>query len=97
MCKSVTINDWVVDSGATDHIIPFFSLLEHPRPINAIIHLPNGNTSSSAHLSSITLHSNIKLHNVLCVPTFHYNLLPVSKLTHDNNCSIIFTSTSCVL
>lgn len=39
----------IIDSGATDHIILDFTLLHNSKPLNDILHLPNGTTASITH------------------------------------------------
>ena len=41
--------------------------------------------------------SEIKLRNVLCVPSFKLNLVSVSKMTKENGVSVIFTDDDCVI
>ncbi|KAL8167813.1 hypothetical protein V2J09_009312 [Rumex salicifolius] len=42
---------WILDSGATDHITPYYSSLSDPQPISkpTTINLPNGQQSSIKH------------------------------------------------
>ncbi|KAG8384325.1 hypothetical protein BUALT_Bualt04G0106500 [Buddleja alternifolia] len=48
-CLSVSHNpsDWIIDSGATDHITYCFSLLQHPQKLTVphSVHMPDGSTS----------------------------------------------------
>lgn len=37
------------------------------------------------------------LHEVLCVPSFHFNLIVVSKFTHTSNCHVIFYPDYCLM
>lgn len=88
---------WIIDSGATDHICISISLMHniitHITPI--IIHLPNGQTVACNTIGSVTLQSNITLHNVLYIPTFTYNLISISKILQHTLKSITFTRNSC--
>ncbi|KAL4192387.1 hypothetical protein AMTRI_Chr06g171690 [Amborella trichopoda] len=71
------IDTWIIDSGATDHIIcfpSFLSSIEPSSPTNPV-KLPN---------------EHITLHNMLCVPSSSYNLLSIQKLTYYLQCSITF-------
>lgn len=72
---------WIIDSGATDHITPYVHLLSNVQTINSSLHLPNGHTAQVTHVGNINLTDNLKLDHVLCVPTFSYNLLSITKLT----------------
>ena len=61
------------------------------------ITMPNGKTASITHSGSIYLRNEIKLHNVLYIPSFQYNLLSVSRLVNQFTATLTFTPTSCVL
>lgn len=82
-----TSDTWIVDTGATDHITPFYHLLSDITSFHYVLHFPNGATTAITHIGSVTLSSDITLHNVLCVPLFTYNLLSVSKLLSDTQCN----------
>ena len=69
---------WVIDTGATDHIVHFVHLFTKFTTVSCVVALPNGETAMVTHIGSITLSSNLILHNVLCVPSFSFNLLSVS-------------------
>ncbi|XP_052203924.1 uncharacterized protein LOC127809205 isoform X1 [Diospyros lotus] len=73
---------WIIDTGATDHIICSLTLFDSYVPLqNAFVHLPNGMKVQVTHIGTVILNSHIVLHNVLLVPTFTFNLLSASKLT----------------
>lgn len=88
-------NNWIVDTGATDHITPFSHILHNVTSFHSILHLPNGSTTSVTQMGSVMLSSDIVLQNVLCVPSFAYNLLSVSKLLKDAKCIATFAPTHC--
>lgn len=88
---------WLIDYGATYHIIHNSSLfffyaktLAHTSVI-----LPNGQKSHVTHLGFVKLSDSIILINVLCVPYFHVNLVSVSKLTKYSTCVVVFSPTLC--
>lgn len=95
--QTYTADTWIVDTGATDHITPFGHLLHNVTVFQSTLHLPNGATAAVTHVGSVTLSSDIVLHNVLCVPTFTYHLLSVSKLLSDNKCVATFTPKTCTI
>ena len=78
-------DQWIVDTGATDHITPFPHLLTDLRPFQSLLHLPNGATAHITQVGNVILNSVITLTNVLCVPSFTYNLLSISKLVSDTS------------
>ena len=72
---------WVINAGATDHIVHSIHLLTNFTAINCMVELPNGETALVTHISSICLSETLILINVLCVPSFSFNLLSISQLT----------------
>lgn len=71
--------------------------MQNSKPLNAALHLPNGRTTPITHIGDVFLTSSIVLSEVLCVPSFHCNLVSISKLTADSSASIIFFKHSCLL
>ena len=59
--------------------------------------LPNGHTVLVTHTGTITLTDSLVLSNVLCVPSFDFNLISVSKLTLSLHCFIFFLSNFCFI
>ena len=59
--------------------------------------LPSGEKANIITKGSLLLNSVYYLRDVLCVPTFKVNLMSVSRLTRDLNCSMIFFPHWCVL
>lgn len=89
---------WIIDIGATDHIICSLTLFDSYVPLqNAFVHLPNGMKVQVTHIGTVILNSHIVLHNVLLVPTFTFNLLSASKLTSTKKDCLIVLSNCCVI
>ena len=90
---------WIIDSGATDHISsspkPF--LHEDKNISLPPVLLPSGEKANIVAKGSLPLNSIYYLCDVLCVPTFKVNLMLVSQLTRDLNCSMTFFPYWCVL
>ncbi|KMT16195.1 hypothetical protein BVRB_3g053540 [Beta vulgaris subsp. vulgaris] len=91
--------DWIIDSGASDHMTPHASCLTSAKPFTLLteINLPTGATTKVSHTGEVYLNSELTLCNVLCVPNFHHNLLSVQRLIKDNNCEIQFYPTHCTI
>ncbi|XP_071739051.1 uncharacterized protein [Rutidosis leptorrhynchoides] len=70
-------NAWIVDSGATDHVSNTLSNMHniHHCKSPILVTLPNGHNTSITKLGSVTINSNIILHDVFYIPSFSYNLL----------------------
>lgn len=92
-------NEWMIDSGASDHMTGDLSMLEDPKKIKCgnKINLPNGLTSEISHYGDVTLKNNMTLKIVLHVGDFKHNLLSVTKLVKDNMCKVSFFEGFCIL
>jgi len=92
-CNSNTHSSaWIVDSGATDHMVSNKALLNHGLSVShpGKVQLPTGDSAVVTHSGSSQLTGGDVVKNVLCVPTFQFNLLSVSKLTKELNCCVVF-------
>ena len=91
-------NVWILDSGATYHIVCNPDFLTSLRPVeNHTVQLPNGSFAKVTHVGQITFSSNLVLDNVVCVPFFTLNLISISKLAYDSLYITIFQSQFCVI
>ena len=89
---------WILDTGATDHIVHSLSLFTHiTSSISTFVQLPNGEKVIVTHIGTIQVTPTLKLENVLCVPSFNFNLISVSKLTKTLSCCLVFLSTLCFI
>ena len=90
---------WVIDFGATDHMIGNSSLFTtfQSHPSTSTVTLAYG--SKSCVLGSRTIHPTplITLTSVLSLPQFSFNLIYVSKLTRTLVCSISFFPDHCLI
>ncbi|KAJ8444572.1 hypothetical protein Cgig2_013851 [Carnegiea gigantea] len=89
--------DWVIDTGATDHMTSLSEYLHEIKHRNAksCIKLPNGIQIPITQYGNVHLCNDLVLKDTLVVPTFKYNLLPASKFCKDNNCLAIFHEEIC--
>ncbi|KAH0706508.1 hypothetical protein KY289_011584 [Solanum tuberosum] len=77
----VSANDslWIIDTGATNHMISNLDMfikdsvtkLEIPKTL----YLPNGDTTQATHVGSCVLSDNNVISNVFYLPKFKYNLM----------------------
>jgi len=89
---------WIIDTGATDHMVccpSFFTTIVSTASHS--VALPNGTHVPATHTGIIQLTPSICLAQVLCVPSFTFNLISVKRLTTNLTCSIIFLSNLCVI
>ncbi|KAK1416343.1 hypothetical protein QVD17_32133 [Tagetes erecta] len=84
--------EWVVDSGATEHITHQKNLLKNltvdalERPVT----IPNGEAIPVKGKGDFLLKKGLKVGGVLFVPKFTCNLLSVRRLTRDLHCAVTF-------
>ena len=75
---------WVMDTGASDRIICSISFFQtYTTVANCVVELPNGESAHVTHVGTVKLSNFLTLEHVLYVPSFSFNLLSVSQLTHS--------------
>ena len=86
--------DWVIDTGATDHMVHSISCFTTiTSTLNTHVNLPNGEIALVTHIGTVKITETLVLYDVLCVPTFSFNLISVSKLAKFVLCCLIFLGT----
>ena len=66
---------WILDTGATDHIIhSILYLITITFVINTVAHLPVLETALVTHIGTVKLSETLILTGVLCVPCFSFQL-----------------------
>jgi hypothetical protein len=85
---------WIIDIRATDHMINSISLFTFiTATISTKVKLPNGQFALVTRIGTVKNSAHLTLTNVLCVPSFSFNLLSVSKLVQTFNfCFILFAN-----
>ncbi|XP_019150240.1 PREDICTED: uncharacterized protein LOC109147058 [Ipomoea nil] len=88
---------WILDSGATHHVVCHHSMLTNAKEIQGMFfELPNGGKADITHIGSICA-DGLVLQNVLCVPAFHYNLISDSELIKTSKCKVLLYSDWCII
>lgn len=83
--------NWIVDSGAICHMTYKLDKLCHASScLDKRVHLSNGDVAQVSHTGCYSTIDERVLDDVLVVPAFKHNLLSVSKLTRQLNCSVNF-------
>ena len=90
-------SEWLMDSGASNHVIPdptnFGQKYDYNGGEKLVIENGQGLNISHTGLSNISLPTgHITLKSMLHVPSITKNLLSVAKLTNDNNVTVEFNS-----
>ena len=95
----VNHNSWVLDSGASDHMTPFFQFFinYNPCPSSRKIKMADDSLITIASQGDVPLNKHLTLRNVLQVPKLCTKLLSIQKLIKDTNCNVIFHSNVCEL
>ncbi|XP_019160028.1 PREDICTED: uncharacterized protein LOC109156630 [Ipomoea nil] len=81
-------NVWILDSGATDHITYSLEYLEK-------YHKTHGENVQVTHIGEVKLFPNLMLKNVLCIPSFTFNIISATKLTKQNDCTLVMKADIC--
>jgi hypothetical protein len=91
-----TKTSWIIDTGVTDHMICSMSLFTSiTSAVSKSVRLPNGQYASVTHIGTIKISESFVLIDVLCIPSFSFNLISVSKLIKNLQCCVIFLSKFC--
>ncbi|KAF3771651.1 hypothetical protein EJ110_NYTH59889 [Nymphaea thermarum] len=93
------MGEWIVDSGATHHMIDNPKLFHEYKLSsgNECVSLADGSFTFVAGKWSLSLLNNFLVCGVLHVPHLPLDLLSVSKITKELNCELIFSANRCVL
>ncbi|XP_075092017.1 uncharacterized protein LOC107793056 [Nicotiana tabacum] len=100
LLTSDSLQEWIIDTGATNHMVADLELLNKVSLVQTSqpkkVHLPNGETTQVTHIGTSTLSDQNTITNVFYIPQFKYNLLSVSKVTKELKCSVAFFPDFCV-
>ncbi|KAL4580545.1 hypothetical protein LXL04_016743 [Taraxacum kok-saghyz] len=92
------IDNWVVDSGANQHMTSLESQLHDVvdvSQLNLKVSHPNGSFAQINKIWNMQLSDSITLYDVFAVPDFNINLLSVHKLCRDSKCEVVFNEHNC--
>ncbi|XP_028113623.1 uncharacterized protein LOC114311676 [Camellia sinensis] len=97
LLSHVTI-PWIIDSGASDQIFGSSSLFSEytPSPGQEKVRITDGTILFLSWKDLIHATSSLSLVSILHVLNFNVNLLCLSRITRDLNCSVIFFPDHCL-
>lgn len=89
---------WIIDSGASDHMTSLQSLFSSHSICSGRdkVRVADKTLSSIFEKGSINVSPTMSLSSILHVPKFVTNLLSISRITRDLNCSVTFFPSHCV-
>ena len=95
---SSSSSEWVIDSGATDHMTGNSSLFStfQSHPSTSFVTLADGSQSCVLRSGTIFPTPSLPLSSILNLPNLSFNLISVSKLTRTLKCYISFFSSFCL-
>ena len=80
---------WMLDSGASCHMVENRSMLSDVRQIAPVL-IGNGAHTVASEMGLTSFGENLPLENVLYVPNLLCNLVSVSKLCKQLNCAVTY-------
>jgi len=98
MCK-LEGRIWIVDLGASDHMVFDKALLHNIRYLKnpILITLLDDSKVKVSQFGDLKIGKSFILHHVLFVPYFQFNLLSVKRLSEQLKCEVVFSEHACVL
>src|ERR1044072_9743231 len=71
--------------------------LKHDKINPIMVNLPNGNSISTSVGGDVKISKDFVIQGVLYLPQFEVNLISVSKLCREQNCSLVFEINRCTI
>ena len=89
---------WIIDSGASDHMTGSSPVFSDYKPYSRQdkVKIADGTVSSVSGKGLVRVSPSLSLSSVLHVPSFSNNLLSISRITRDQNCSVTFFPSHCI-
>ncbi|XP_019162676.1 PREDICTED: uncharacterized protein LOC109159108 [Ipomoea nil] len=92
LCSST----WILDSGATNHIVCSLDFMVNRRITKGTeVNLPTGQCVPVTHMGDVKLNDALWLKDALCIPSFKFNIVSVSKLVQHTKYKLIFMDGQC--
>ena len=87
---------WIVNLGATDHIIENWGIMFYFTPVSNSVVLADGSRRLIQGIDTATTTLTLLLSSIFYLPCFSFNLLSIIKIIKVLNCIVIFFPTHCV-
>ncbi|XP_074318809.1 uncharacterized protein LOC141655639 [Silene latifolia] len=98
--KSKTnVVEWILDSGASDHMSSQRHLFTNIRKLKTpvMVDLPDGSTKLVNFVGDVRISPKITLHETLFIPDFKHSLLSIGKLMTNHGLVTQFDANSCII
>lgn len=87
-----------IDYGTTDHMVRSVNFLTRiTHCVSSSVKLPNADCVPIIHIGEVQLSASTILTDVMCISSFSFNLLSVSKLASNDHCCVAFVANHCFL
>ncbi|KAH0640292.1 hypothetical protein KY285_036878 [Solanum tuberosum] len=103
-CKALLVSKnnevWIIDTWASNHMMSKVGILTSESVVKVKdpkhVYLPTGEVSYVSHTEMCHISPRSVITKLFHIPEFKYNLLSVSKVTKELNCSVTFFPHFCV-
>ena len=96
--KAYKSSNWIIDTRATNHMVHSMTQLTTITSIiQTYVSLPNGEQAMVTHIGTVRISSTLTLIDVLCVPSFSFDLIYVNQLIKAYFCYLIFLGKCCFI
>ncbi|XP_019162024.1 PREDICTED: uncharacterized protein LOC109158594 [Ipomoea nil] len=92
---SLNSSTWILDSGATNHIVCSLDSLTTCHMVNGL--KCTGQCIIVEHIGDVKLNNCLYLKEALHIPSFKFNIIYVSKLIEDTAHRLVFMSKQCII
>lgn len=93
-CVNDRKHEWIIDTSATNHMVSNKEILTNEKDLSIDnckkVHLSNERTVNVSHVDNCHIVDRRSVKNMLYLPDFRYNLMSVSIITKELNCSVKF-------
>lgn len=62
-----------------------------------MVNLPNGNSIDASICGNVKVSNDLIIRDVLYLPKFEVNLIPISKVCKEQDCNMVFETDKCVI